>query len=409
MNGTFAPGMRRTVAFGAAAGIALAVAAFGIAVAQDQPTTARGPLVEIAASGGDISTAGASVTITGTAADIQAAGAAVNVRADATGDVQLAGAQVRYLGDVGGKLQVAGASVDVRGNVGGEFDAAGAVVFSNAVVSRDVRIGGATVTLGVGSDIAGDLKAGAANLTVFGHIAGKVDVGAGLFTFNGQADGDVEARAAQVVIGATARIGGNLIVYSLRDPVIADGAEISGTVTRYAPPDWWDRPGWAWLFGFAAYVAAGTVVAGIVMMLFGGRAFVTAIGHVRHRPVSSFLFGILALVLIPFIAVVLMATIIGISVGVAILLVMPFLIVFGHAIAAAGIAAGILVRRPGDIGTGAGLLMLIIGAIILVAIGLIPFVGPILVAIALILGIGAFTRTVGGRLRRVEGPTVIAT
>jgi hypothetical protein len=83
---------------------------------------------------------------------------------------------------------------------------------------------------------------------------------------------------------------------------------------------------------------------------------------------------------------------------------MPFLIVFGHVIAAAGIAAGILIRGQGDIGVGLGLVMLIVGAILLVAIGLIPYVGPVLVGIALILGIGAFTRTIGGRIRRPEPP-----
>jgi hypothetical protein len=45
--------------------------------------------------------------------------------------------------------------------------------------------------------------------------------------------------------------------------------------------------------------------------------------------------------------------------------------------------------------------MLVIGAIALVALGLIPWVGWIIVLIALVLGTGAFTRTVGGRLRRV--------
>ena len=409
MDGLFARGFGRVAALGAAAAIALAVAAFGIAAAQEEPATESPPVVDIVADGGDIETSGAMVTITGMAANIQAAGATVDVRADATGDVRLAGAQVRFNGDVGGDLQIAGASVEARGNVGGKLDAAGAVVILNSVVSRDVRVAGANVTLGVGSDIAGDLKAAAANLTIFGHVAGTVNAVGGLVTINGQTDGDVDARAGQVVVGATARIGGNLVVYSLRDPVIADGAVVTGTVTRFAPPDWWHRPGWTWLVGFAAYVAAGTILAGIVMMLFGGRVFSTATGFVRHRPVSSFLFGILALVLIPFIAVVLMATVIGISVGLAILLVMPFLIVFGHVIAAAGIAAAILVRRQGEIGIGTGLLMLILGAIILVAIGLIPFAGPILVAIALILGIGAFTRTVGGRLRRAEQPVVIAT
>jgi hypothetical protein len=395
------------------AAVLFGIALLGSASAQDsqenQGQGIAGPLMEVIGEGGDVKVAGASVTITGTAGNIQAAGATVTVRATATGDVQLAGAQVRFDGDAGDELQIGGASVEARGRVGRTVSIGAAVVVINAIVGRDVQVGAANLTIGPGSDIAGDLMAGAANMTISGHVGGKVNVAGGLVTINARTDGDVEVRAAQVVINAAARIGGNLIVYSLREPIIAEGAEISGTISRFAPPNWWDRPAWAWILGFAAFVAAGIVLTGIVLMLFGGRVFDTATGHVRHKPVSSFLFGILAIVLIPFIAIALMATLIGITIGIAILLVMPFLIVFGHSIAAAGIAAGILVRRQGDLGVGTGLLMLILGAILLVAIGLIPFVGPALVSIALILGVGAFTRTIGSRLRRNSDPAVMVT
>lgn len=383
---------------------ALAIAAGGAAAQDDEPGY-TGTLVDVTVEGGgDVQAAGASVTIGGEAGKIRAAGATVTVRATAAGDVELAGAQVIFDGEVAGDMRVAGASVNVRGRMARGVDLAGAVVLLNAIVGRDVRAGAANLTIGPGSDIAGDLKAGAANLTLSGHVAGKVEIAGGLVTINARTGGDVIVRAGQVIVSAAAQIGGNLVVYSLQEPVIAEGATVGGTVTRYAPPDWWQKPSWTWMLGFAAYVAAGTVLTGIVMMLFGGRVFATATGHVRHRPVSSFLFGILALVLIPFVAFVLLVTVIGISAGIAIGLLMPFLIVFGHAIAAAGIAAGILVRRQGDIGVGLGLLMLIIGAVLMVAIGLIPYVGPALVGIALVLGVGAFTRTVGGRIRRSEPP-----
>jgi hypothetical protein len=376
--------------------------------AQDSARGYTDAIVEVTASGGEVRAAGANVTVQGEADSIQAAGANVHVRATVKDDVQIAGAQVSFDGDVGGSLKAAGASLDIRGRFAKTSYVAGAVVVLNAVVGEGLRIAGANVTIGPGTDIAGDLKGGAANLTVSGHVAGRADLAGGLVTINARIDGPVEVRGAQVVIGAPARIGGNLTVYSLRDPIIAEGA-VTGTVTRISPPDWWSSgTAWVWMVGIAAAIAAGTVLAGIVMLLFGGRVFATATGHVRHRPLSSFLFGILALVLIPFIAVVLMATIIGISVGFAILLVLPFLLIFGHAVAAAGIAAGILVRRTGDLGVGLGLLMLIIGAIIIVALGLIPIVGPIIVLIALVLGVGAFTRTIGSRMRRAE-TVVIAT
>lgn len=377
--------------------------------AQDAPKPeGDSPVVDVAGDGKDVSTASDSVTITGDTGSIQAAGASVTARVNASGDVRLAGAQVRFDGEAARDVQVAGASVDIRGRIGGTVSVGAAVATVNAVIGRDLQAGAASLTIGPGSDIAGELKAGAATLTISGHIAGPVTVGGGLVTFNARADGNVEVRAARLVLNPATRIAGDLTVYSLNEPVIAEGAVVSGTITRITPPDWWHKPTWTWLLGFAAYVALGTMLAGIVLMLFGGRVFNAATEHVRHRPVSSFLFGILALVLVPFIAIVLTATVIGISTGIAIGFLMPFLIVFGHAVAAAGIASAILVRRQGPLSTGLALLMLIVGAILLVAIGLIPFVGWALVTVAVILGIGAFTRTIGGRLRREEpGPVVI--
>ena len=68
----------------------------------------------------------------------------------------------------------------------------------------------------------------------------------------------------------------------------------------------------------------------------------------------------------------------------------------------AGIAGGILVRRRGELGGFLNFILLVVGAFVLVALGLIPLVGPIIVLIAMLLGLGAFPRTLGHRLRRSE-------
>jgi len=244
---------------------------------------------------------------------------------------------------------------------------------------------------------------------IAGHIGGPVQVGGGVVTFDGRADASVEIAANTVIIGPDARITGNLIVRSPNATQIDPAAVVSGTTSHIAPPSVVPVAPWLWSIIFAAAIALGTILAGIVLMLFGGRVFATATEHVRHRPLSSFLFGILTLVLIPFISLVLCVTIVGLSVGVAVLLLLPVLIVFGHAVAVAGIAGGVLIRRQGELGVLLGLLMLIVGAIVLVLIGLIPWVGPALIAVAIVLGTGAFTRTLGHRIRRTDPrPTVVA-
>ena len=388
--------MRTTLLRAAAVlGSALALVALAApAFATDFKTA--GPTVTVTGDGGDVTVAGASVTVTGTASDLKAAGALVNLNVATTGSAMVSGAQVSVAGTVGGALGAGGAVVEVTGAISGNSDIGGAVVRVGASTAGNLRVGGASVTIEPGNDVRGTLQAFGANVTIAGHIGGRVQAGGALVTFDGQADGPVELSGYRIVLGPNARIGGDLTVRSPNPLEQQPGATVSGATNQIAVSSWQVA-----LF-IAVGIALGTILAGIVLLLFGGHIFITATEHVRHRPLSSFLFGILTLVVVPFIALVLIVSAIGFSIGLAIALILPFLVVFGHAIAAAGVASGLLVRSRREIGIGTGLLMLVIGAIVLVAVSFIPWVGPALVAIALILGIGAFTRTVGGRIRRNE-------
>lgn len=384
-----------------AAGLAFAFAGITTTASAGDISQAA-PMVDVTGDGGNIEVAGAGVTVAGTATKVQAAGALVTVNATSTGDVSIAGAQVAFSGSIGGNLKAAGAVVDVTGNVVGKADIGGAVVKVALTTGGRLFVGAASLTIASSNDVRGELQAYGAVVQIGGHIGGPVHAGGAVVTFDALADGAVEISGNRVIIGPNARIAGDLTVRSMNAAEIQTGAIVSGAVNQVQPPTWWGVAPWQWTAVIAAAIAAGTVLAGIVLMLFGGHVFATATENVRHRPLSSFLFGILALVLIPFVAAILMVTVVGLSVGFAILFILPLLVIFGHAVAAAGIASALLIRRHGENGIFLGLVMLIIGAIVLVAIGLIPWVGPALVGIALILGTGAFTRTVGGRIRRAE-------
>jgi cytoskeletal protein CcmA (bactofilin family) len=364
--------------------------------------TRAGPAVNVTGDGGPVKAAGASVTVVGSATTVKAAGAIVDIGVTATGDVDAAGAQININGVISGNVHAAGATLDVRGQVTGDVDLAGAVINSNVQTQGKMRAGAASLTVGPASEIHGSLQAGGAVVSISGHIGGKVEALGGLLTFDAQADGPVELSGDRIVVGSNARVAGDLTIRSRHDPKIESGAVISGTVNTIAPPTWWQVTPWMWMLAIGAAIAAGTVLTGIVLLLFGGRVFMAATEHVRHRPLSSFLFGVLALVVIPFIGALLVATVVGITIGLAVFLMLPLLIIGGHAVAAAGIASGLLVRRNGEIGALLGFVMLVAGAILLVAIGLIPWVGPALVGIAIILGTGAFVRTLGARIRRAD-------
>ncbi len=381
------------------------LAAFGPSQAHAQAGEVRvsAPVVNIDATGDRISAAGARVTIGGNAESIRAAGGTVTITGTITNDVTAIGAAVSVDATVVGGLTAAGGSVNVKGDVGDRIEAAGAVVVIDAATAGRVRAGGATVTIGPDTNIRGQLEVGGAVVHVAGHVGGSVDVNGAVVTFEAQTDGSVTIRGQDITIGPATRIGGDLTVQSPADPTIADGAVVSGVVHKVAPPRWWAVvPPWGWTLVFGIAMALGTILTGIVLLLFGGRLFAAATDHVRLRPGSSLILGIATVILIPVIAGLLVATVIGLTAGLAVLFVLPLLIVFGHAVAAAGIAAGIFVRERRPLGGLRALALLVIGAIVIALVGIVPWVGPPLVFVAILLGTGALTRTIGARLRRPE-------
>jgi hypothetical protein len=369
--------------------------------AEDGGTQITGPVIALTGSGGDINAAGATVDIQGETGTVRAAGANVTVRTKASGDLWVAGADVVVAGSAA-TVHAGGADVLVSADSTGDMWGLGAVLRVNSRVGGSLHLGGASVVVGSATDVTHDLEVGGAKVRVGGHIGGTTKAGGALVVFDGRADGPVTLAGYSVVVSANARIGGDLTVISANEPVIADGAVVSGQVVRKLPPRDWTNAPWVWRLAVALWMALGTIVAGVVLMLFGARVFAASTEHVRHRPLSSFLFGILTIVLVPFVALVLVATFIGLTAGFAVGLILPFLVVFGHAVAAAGIAGGILIRRRGEVGGFLNFILLVVGAFVLVALGLIPVVGPIIVIIAMLLGLGAFARTVGHRLRQRE-------
>ena len=382
---------------------AVASAPAALAHAQTGLIERGAAIVDITADGERVRTGGASVAIDGSAASIDAGGAVVSVRGDVAGDLQGGGAQVNVDATVGGSVRVGGASVTVRGNVGDDIDAGGAVVLINAVVGGRLRAGGATLTIGPGTDVAGPFEGGGAVVSVSGHIGGPVRIGGAAVTFKARTDGDVTIHGGDVIIDAPARIAGELVVESYTEPVIHEQAVITGGWRRVDPPQW--RPDirpWAWSVVFAVAMALGTILAGFVGLLFGGRLFATSMNNVRLRPGSSLLLGVATFLIIPVVAVLLMVTVVGLTVGFAVLLVLPFLLVFGHAVAAAGIAAGLFVRDRGAVGGVRAFFLLVVGAVVVALVALIPWIGAPLVFVVLLLGTGALTRTIFARMHRYD-------
>lgn len=359
------------------------------------------PSVEITATGQAVQAAGASVLITGRAESVTAAGARVRVEAESAGDVWLAGAEVVFEGKSGGRLAVAGARVSLTGQAGTLWVVGGNVEVS-AEIAGDARVGGANVVIAPESRIGGALAAGGANVTVDGQVQSRVDLAGGVVAFNGRTDGDLSVAAERLVLGPEAIVGGDLVLLDDTALEASETATIGGATRRESSSSWWQppqvdpRPG---QFGFAMFAAGTAILAGLGLMLFGRGSYEQAAIEVRSRPLSSVLIGLAVVILAPLLAVTIALTFIGIPIALGLLLMLPFVLLLGHAVAALG-AAGWVINRRGETGeTGRTILYLVAGAIGFAVLSLIPYVGGLLVLAAIITGTGAFLRVLAARLR----------
>ena len=190
---------------------------------------------------------------------------------------------------------------------------------------------------------------------------GTVTLGAGTTV-----SGDVRTIDATVTQDPTAVVSGS--IRAADADLIAFGAAIVPLIVLF-------------FLGFALV----TIVAALALAALAARQVRSAEELISHEPVETFIFGLAGLVVVPLAAILMMATIIGLPLGLAILLmVWPAAAFAGYLIAGIWIGEWLLYRgdtprpeRP--------YLASVLGLIVLQVTGIVPLVVPI----ASLFGFGA--------------------
>lgn len=348
--------------------------------------------------------AGASVSVTGQGQpDIWAAGASVTVRGRVSEDIWAAGAIVDLDAQAGADVWAAGSRVNIAGRVGDILSVSGAEVSISARVGGTSRVAGAQVTIAPEAVLNGLVRAGGALVVFDGRGGAGVDLSGAEVTFNGETAGDVTIRAQKVRIGDSARIGGDLEIYSQEKPDIAQTAQIGGRLVSLGLEDA-DWPGGEGFPGLVMVLLAPIIIAlsafllGLLVIWRARGAVEQTIDTFVERPGGSLLRGLLSLLAVTLGSVLLIAVLIGFPLGIALLLAVPALMILGFTGAGLSLGEWIANRagEPKSAGGRVGLMAL--GIAVLMLAGLIPFVGAILVLVAVLTGLGAVTLTLRRRL-----------
>ena len=306
-------------------------------------------------------------------------GRSLEIRGQVDGDVIAGGQEVRITGDVTGNVLAAAESVSVSGHVRGSLYAGARNVHveKGGLIDRDMLTGSDTIT--VDGAIGRSLNAGATTAV----IAGVVGRGVG---FAGN----------KVLVRSGGKIGGDIVaeVADRANVQVDPGGSVAGKVdvTVRKPVNTWAQPGT--YFWEVAVLAGAFLVGWLLSVVFPGFFAAT----IRSVPswVSAGI-GIVALIVIPVAACVLLITVIGIPFAIGAV----FLYVAGLYLAKILVGAYLgreLMGAKNDTGlpTLAGLLA---GLVILQVIFLAPYAGAVLRIAVFCLGLGALAL----QLRRQVG------
>jgi len=320
--------------------------------------------------------------------DLYVMGRNIVIDGTVNGDIFGAGQTITINGTVNGGVTLAGQTLTVNGQVAHGARLAGQTINVNSSIGRDLVAAGAILNVGGIAKIADDLVFGVGTSYVSGHVNGNVKGGAGEVTITNEVGGNIELEVDKLTITSTANIQGNLVYTSENEASIQSGAQLGGSTTHKVP----EKPAvpapfagiQGKLLGFLMILVVGI----IVILLASGRVSAMA-DSIRTKPWPSLGWGALVLFVIPIAALIVIVTIIGLPVG------LIALVLYGIAVYLSQIPVGFLIgrliiRRNGEI-ESRGLMIgaLALGLAILLVLGLIPYVGGVVMLLTIIFGLGS--------------------
>jgi cytoskeletal protein CcmA (bactofilin family) len=331
---------------------------------------------------GDSVTVAANEVIDG---DLNAAGRTVRIDGTVEGDANVAAVEVHIAGRVDRSAAVAAVRGDISGTIGGSLRIASGNLEITGTVEGSLIIAAGTVTIPSQARIQGDVLIYGGQVDIRGRVGGNVQVNAGNVTLGGEIGGNVEGTMSQLELLDTARIGGTLTYTSQQTADVAPNAVVTGATTHDKPLSFTSPLG---IFNSLLKVV-WALICGALLVAIAPRA-AAAIGKAGRRILPAAGLGLAGMILGPIVAVILIATLIGLPAGMIVLA--GYLVVLYLSQVVVGIVIGrtILSGRWDDGSRGFYLLAMTLGVIIISALKFIPlpYIGGAVSLVVSIWGVG---------------------
>ncbi len=315
--------------------------------------------------------------------DFYGLGSTVTVSGEANHDVYIAGRSVTINAPIKGDLVVFGGNVQVHASVADDVRVLGGEVTIGGEVKGDVVVLGGLVDILSSAVIEGDLLFMSGEIDVGGEVKGSVHGGGKSIRIDAPIGGDVIVTVHEDLrLGDRTSIEGSVVYRSARELIRSQDAVIVGTIQKKT---------------FIENEAGQTIPSlfPILMLLFAGLSlYLLAKPKVEHlilRTSGSYgvrgLVGIAALILVPFVSVLLMTSILGFFVGILCLLIFFILVLLAWILS--GAMLGTLLLMPMNKQVSVTVFSVMVGTVAFGLLPLLPFAGIFLALLVFVVTLGA--------------------
>lgn len=293
------------------------------------------------------------------------------------GDLMISGKQIRITSNVSGDVYVAGGEVEISSTIGGNLIAAGGTITISGKINKNIIMAGGQIKVDGPAEVGGYVLAGGGKIDLLGNFSGPVKVGAGNLIVGEKAiiNGNLEADVSKSDISSTSKITGEKKIK------IHEVKEVKKPEKQF---NQWQQLGYIKdIFSFLSKL----VVLLIFVKLFGQK--IRQVGA-KESFWSSIGMGLVALMVTPVVALILMVTLIAIPLSM-IVLGFYFVCVYLSGVVTS-VLVGELISKKGYLKTNNHYLLGFVGLFILTLIGLIPVVGGLVKFVVLLFGVGIISK-----------------
>lgn len=315
-------------------------------------------------------------------------GESVSIDGKVTGDAWLAGSTVVINGDVEGSLYTAASEVTVKGTVRGNVMAAGSKVTIEGRVGGSSYLAGSDIIVGKDAKVAGSMVAFGSIYNQQGNVGTQAYLFGSQVTVDGTIGSNTKIYASEITLGKNAQIDGNLAYVSDAKVNISNDKNITGSITKIVdtPKPTAGTSVVAMVLGALFLLVASLALGLVTFSVLPGSARATATWEQSYLG-KSILYGVGFAFLTPMALILVAITMVGFELAIFGLLIYVAVLMLGGLMTAYCIGKWLLKRKTYSFGTLT--LELLLGAGLLAAVGLIPFLGSLVGFVAAIAGIGA--------------------